>query len=291
MATMHVTVIGAAGKMGTWFARYFLKQRCRVFVYDTNKNGLKTLKRMGAHVVDELKFTIMNSDVVILCVPINATKRAMLQVAKYMMIDAMLIEIASIKHEAHKTLSEVSRLYRLKPICVHPLFGPGASGIKGMKVALVPVFDGRSELRNARKIFKGASFITVDVDEHDKIVAVVLGLTHLMNAILAKILADEKELARFKEVAGTTYRLQSMLTESIMNDEPDLFTSLIMSNSYTRRYARSLLKTTEQLCKHVVKENPRGLYSAYVRIKERLAKQVDFEKSYEIMYEVLKSIK
>lgn len=291
MAGMHVTVVGASGKMGTWFTRYFLKQKHRVFVHDINKDGLKKLRKFGANIVDDLKFTIMNSDVVILCVPINATKRVMLQVAKYMMIDATLIEISSIKHEAHRTLSEVARLYKLNPLCIHPLFGPGANSIKGMKIALAPVFDAHKELRNARKLFDGASFVTVDVDDHDKIIAVVLGLTHLTNAILAKILSDERELGRFKEVAGTTYKVQSMLTESIMNDDTDLFTSLIMSNSYTRRYARSLLNATQQMCNYVISENPRGLSNTYAKIREKLGQQVNLEKSYEVMYEVLKNLK
>jgi len=290
MAGMHVTVVGAAGKMGTWFTKYFLKQRHKVFVHDTNKVGLRKLKRLGANIVDDLKFTIMNSDAVILCVPINATKRVMLQVSKYMMIDSTLIEISSIKHEAHRTLSEVARLYKLKPLCIHPLFGPGADSIKGMKVALAPVFNAKVELRNARKIFNGASFVTVDVDDHDKIIAVVLGLTHLTNAILARILADERELGRFKEVAGTTYKLQSLLTESIMNDDTNLFTSLIMSNSYTRRYARSLLNATQQMCNYVISENPKGLFNAYARIKEKLGQQVSLEKSYQTMYEILKTL-
>ena len=290
MAGMHVTVVGAAGKMGAWVTKYFLKQKHKVFVHDTNKAGLRKLMRLGANIVDDLKFTIMNSDAVILCVPINATKRVMLQVSKYMMIDATLIEISSIKHEAHRTLSEVARLYKLKPLCIHPLFGPGADSIKGMKVALAPVFDVHAELRSARKIFNGASFVTVDVDEHDKIIAVVLGLTHLTNAILARILTDERELNRFREVAGTTYKLQSLLTESIMNDDTDLFTSLIMSNSYTRRYARSLLNTTQQMCNYVINENPRGLSNAYAKIKEKLGQQVSLEKSYQTMYEILKNL-
>jgi len=160
-----------------------------------------------------------------------------------------------------------------------------------MKVALAPVFDANTELKNAKKLFNGASFVTVDADEHDKIVAVVLGLTHLTNAILARILADEDHLDRFNEVTGTTYKLQSLITESIMNDDADLFTSLIMSNSYTRRYARSLLNTTQQMCNYIINENPKGLSNTYIRIKEKLGKQVNLEKSYQTMYEVLKNLR
>jgi len=75
-----------------------------------------------------------------------------------------------------------------------------------------------------------------------------------------------------------------------MNDDVDLFTSLIMSNSYTRRYARSLLNTTQQLCNYVINENPRGLSNAYVKTKEKLGQQVNLEKSYQVMYEVLKNL-
>ncbi|MEM3084864.1 MAG: prephenate dehydrogenase/arogenate dehydrogenase family protein, partial [Nitrososphaerales archaeon] len=283
---MNVTIIGAGGKMGAWFTNYFVKQKHRVFVHDVNKESLKKLKSPKISIANDLKFTLMKSDVVILCVPINSMKRVLLQVAKYMMIGATLMEISSIKYEAHKTLTEVAHMYKLKPLCVHPLFGPGAENIKGMKVALIPVLDARAELRNARKILRGASLAMVDVKDHDKIVALVLGLTHLINAILAKIMSDEREPRRFKEIAGSTYRLQSLLTESILNDEPELFTSLLMSNSYTKQYARNLLETTQRLCNYILNDNSRGLYKDYVKIRDKLSQQIDLEKSYQTMYEV-----
>ncbi len=288
---MRVTVVGAAGKMGTWFTRYFLKQRHKVFVHDINKPGLRKLIRLGAKPADNLKFTIMNSDAVIVCVPVNATKRALLQVSKYMMIDATLIEISSVKREAHRILSEVVHLYKLRPLCIHPLFGPSAQSLKGMKIAVIPVLNARSELRNARQLFKGASFVMTDVDEHDKVTAVVLGLTHLTNAILAKVLTDERDLRRFRELAGTTYTLQSLLTESIMNDDTELFTALATSNSYTKRYARNLMETAQKVCSYVIAENPRGLANTYARIREKLSEKTDLEKSYQAMYEILKHIK
>jgi prephenate dehydrogenase len=287
---MRVTVVGAAGRMGTWFTRYFLKQRHKVFVHDINKPALRKLVRLGAKPVDNLKFNIMNSDAVMLCVPVNSTKRAMLQVAKYMMIDATLIEIASVKREAHRTLTEVARLYKLRPLCIHPLFGPSAQSLKGMKIAVVPVMNTRSELRSARQLFRGASFVVTDVDEHDKVTAVVLGLTHLTNSILAKVLADERDLNRFRELAGTTYTLQSLLTESIMNDETELFTALATSNHYTKRYARNLMETAQKICNYVIADNPRGLSNTYANIRERLSEKTDLEKSYQMMYEVLKHI-
>ncbi|MFQ5940651.1 MAG: prephenate dehydrogenase/arogenate dehydrogenase family protein [Nitrososphaerales archaeon] len=288
---MHVTVIGAGGKMGTWFTKYFVKQKHKVFVHDTTKQALNKLKRLGVNTVDDLKFALMNSDIVVVCVPINSTKRVLLQVSKFMMIGATLIEISSIKHESHRALSEIASMYKLKPLCVHPLFGPGAEDIKGMKVALVPVLDAHAELRNAKKVLRGASLVTVDVKDHDKVVALVLGVTHLNNTILAKIISDEREPGRLKEIAGSTYRVQSLLTESIMNDEPELFTSLLFSNLYMNRYARNLLEATQQLCNYVLNENPKGLSKAYRKIRERLSQQVNLQKSYRTMYEVLKMLK
>lgn len=277
--------------MGTWFTKYFAGQKHRVSVHDTDKKSLNKLKRYRVNMIDDLKFTIMDSDLVIVCVPINSMKRVLLQVSKYMMIDATLVEISSVKHEAHKTLSEVARMYKLKPLCVHPFFGPGADSMKGMKVALIPVFDAHEEERKAKKLFRSASLVTVDVKDHDKMVAIILGLTHLNNAVLAKIISDEKEPNRLKDIAGSTYKIQSLLTESIMNDEPSLFTSLLTANPYVKRYAKSLLEATEQLCKYVIDENPRGLSRAYLKIKDKMEKEVKLDKSYEKMYEVLKILK
>ena len=288
---MRITVIGAAGKMGSWFTKYFVKHKHKVFVYDTDNQSLKKLKRLGVNIVDNLKFVLMNSDIVIVCVPMNSMKRVLLHVSKYMMIGATLIEISSIKHEAHKILSEVVRMYKLKPLCVHPLFGPGAEDIDEKKIALIPVFDVHTELRNAKKLLRGASLVIVDVKDHDKIIAVVLGLTHLNNAIFAKIISDEKEFGRLKEIGGSTYRMQSLVSESIMNDQPELFKSLLMSNSNMKHYARTLLETTQQFCKYILDENPRGLSKTYQKIQDRLSKQANLEKSYQKMYKILKMLR
>ena len=54
----------------------------------------------------------------------------------------------------------------------------------------------KKNLKEAKLLFPKSNFVTIDAVEHDKKIAVILGLTHLINIVFAKIIAkdDKTEL-------------------------------------------------------------------------------------------------
>ena len=72
---------------------------------------------------------------------------------------------------------------------------------KGQNIISVPIKDAKKELTVAKSLFEGANFVTIDAVEHDKKIAVILGLTHLMNLVFANIVSkDEKMFINRKNV-------------------------------------------------------------------------------------------
>ena len=88
------------------------------------------------------------------------------------------------------------------------MFGPGTKKMKGKNVISVPIKDAKKELQIAKSLFPGANFVTIDSSEHDKKIAVILGLTHLMNLVFANILSKDEKMSLTEKMSGTTFKIQ-----------------------------------------------------------------------------------
>ena len=98
-----------------------------------------------------------------------------------------------------------------------------------MKILLIPVKNEENELKILNDIFGGAIIILIpDANIHDKLIAIVLGLTHYINIAFASFLSQENH-SYLRKVSGTTFKiLRSLLSESILTEDPNL----IIESSY-----------------------------------------------------------
>lgn len=253
----RVSVIGAAGQMGTWMCRYFAP-RFDVTGYDEDES--RPLPR-GVEKGTSLVGAILKSDYVVLCTPTRKTPEIIRLIAKEMMRGAHLIDISSQKLKTAPALSRVPA--KISPVCIHPMFGPGAKGTKGQNIISVPIKDAKKELAVAKTLFPEATFVTIDSTEHDKRIAIILGLTHLVNIAFASIVSkDEKPSLTYKMSSGT-FRIQKSLSDSIMSETPELIDTII-SNPQLRRIAEELWKDIGRLLT-AVQENKSEEVTDYVK--------------------------
>ncbi len=185
----QITVIGAGGQMGQWFVKYFSNAGFQVTGYDSEN------KIAGKNIIisESLVGGILKADYVVLCTPTRRTPEIIRLIAKEMKRGTYLIEISSEKSKVVSSLSKMPA--KINPICIHPMFGPGTKTIKGQNIISVPIKDAKKELTVTKSLFEGANFVTIDAAEHDKKIAVILGLTHLMNLVFANIISkDEKTI-------------------------------------------------------------------------------------------------
>ncbi|MEK6932100.1 MAG: prephenate dehydrogenase, partial [Thermoproteota archaeon] len=215
-----ITIIGVGGQMGQWFAKYFLANDFEVTGYDTENK----IQGKGIIQANSLVGGILNADYVVLCTPTRRTPEIIRLIAKEMKRGTYLIEISSEKSKVVASLSKMPA--KINPICIHPMFGPGAKSIKGQNIISVPVKDAKKELAVAKELFDGANFVTIDAIEHDKKIAVILGLTHLMNLVFANIISKDEKMSLTEKMSGTTFRVQKILAESIMTESPELIETI-----------------------------------------------------------------
>jgi prephenate dehydrogenase len=278
-----IAIIGAEGQMGKWFSKYFLEKDFDIIGYDSekeilNKSVTKAQSLVGA---------ILTADYVVLCIPVKRTPETIRLIAKEMKRDSYLIDISSLKTKTAAALSKIPD--KVNPICIHPMFGPGTKKLKGQNIISIPIRDAKKEMAVTKSLFEEANFVQIDATEHDKKIAMVLGMPHLVNLALANIFAKEENFSLVEKMAGTTFKAQKYLTTGIMTEPQELIETII-SNPEIRRYAEEFWKDIGRML-ILIQENKTEEMIKYISsAKERLAKNVDLEESYKKLVTMVNSV-
>ena len=278
-----ITIIGAGGQMGQWFTKYFLANGFEVTGYDTENK----IQGKGIIQTESLVGGILKADYVVLCTPTRRTPEIIRLIAKEMKRGTYLIEISSEKSKVVTSLSKMPA--KINPICIHPMFGPGAKSIKGQNIISVPVKDAKKELAIAKELFDSANFVTIDAIEHDKKIAVILGLTHLMNLVFANIISKDEKISLTEKMSGTTFKVQKILAESIMTESPELIETII-ANPEIRRFAEELWKDIGRLLTAVQESKTEEIIEYIKTCQEKLSTNTNLEESYKKLTKMVNTI-
>jgi len=279
----EIAIVGVNGKMGKWFANYFHKMGFKVKGFDTN-NEIKEKFIDKAH---SLVSCILQIDYVLLCTPTKNTPEIIRLISKEMKRDSYLIEISSHKAKTAQTLLKTPS--KINPICIHPMFGPGTKNIAGKNVIIVPIKDAQKELTATKLLFPGANFVTIDAVEHDKKIAVILGLTHLINIAFANILAKDDQISLTEKMAGTTFKAQRIIAESILTESAELIETIV-SNPEVRKYGEEFWKDIGRLLTNSQEGKSEETIDYIKSSQEKISKNVDLEKSYKKLSAMIKTI-
>jgi prephenate dehydrogenase len=279
----QVAVVGAAGKMGSWFTSYFARRGLDVSAYDINNKMLKTPPHVK--VQSSLLHCVEDADLVLVSVPVQKTPQAIKECTKNMKDGAIIAEISSVKDKTFAALKKTP--ISLRPLCIHPMFGPGASKKVDIRVLLVPVRNEKMELKIANEIFENANVMVLpNAKQHDKSIAIVLGLTYFANIVFAKVISSGN-ISMLKQVSGTTFGLQSLIAESIFTEEPELVIALIRENTFAKRYISHYIKEAGALAQLVIANDSKDLKAELQKVKLRMQKGQDLQQSYNRMYEMI----
>ena len=283
----EISIIGAGGKMGSWFTNYFSKRNdTHLLLYDIDPHFQCRMDNSTiCHKIDDC---VGNADIVFLCVPVINTPTTLKLCASKMKSGATLAEISSVKYKSFKVLKKLSNVIR--PLCIHPMFGPGADDIKNMNILLIPVQDEKAEISISKHLFQDALIRVIpDPKNHDELIALVLGLTHFINIIFGSFLSKEN-FNSLKKVSGTTFGLQSLLCRSIFTDETDLIIALLLENPSSRKYIQNYVSTANRFAKLILEGNENKIKSHLQKIRTLLEQQQNLELSYQRMYYLVKEL-
>ena len=180
---MNITIIGGAGRMGHWLVRYFSSRGHKVIISDIKKTEAKTVAmEEGVEFAENNIEAVKTGDLIIVSTPIQVIPKVIQKIVPYLKKGAIIAEISSLKTHLITVLTQIARS-NVKPLSIHPLFGPGTRQITRRKIAVIPILDEEAEKKIAKELFPEAEIIVIDAEKHDKAMALTLSLPHFMNIV------------------------------------------------------------------------------------------------------------
>ena len=237
---LRVAIIGGAGRMGVWFAKYFVKRGYEVIISDVRMNEAEAIaKSLGVKLAKNNLEAVRIADLSFLSTPINVTPKVLIEILPELKKPKIVVEISSLKFKVLPIMSRIAER-GIKALSIHPLFGSGAKGMAGERIALIPLRDQTVEEKLAKKFFPDAEIIVVNGELHDDAMALTLALTHFVNIIFASVVSEEN-LEFLRRLGGTTFMLQLALSEGVMTEKPSLYASIQIDNKYVTKYLEKFM--------------------------------------------------
>ncbi len=289
---MKIAIIGGSGKMGQWFARFLLKEGKQVIITGRNQEKLLEAKRqLGVEVATNIEAT-KKADIILISVPIDNFEAVVKEISPYIHSSQIIIDITSIKTLPVEIMHKYIKAGLV--LGMHPVFGPGAKDITDHNFVLTPTTDNEIVLANKIKEYleaRGARVTKMTPQEHDEMMAVVLGLAHFIAIVSADTLLGFDKLKQMKVISGTTYKLLLTLVESVLSEDPQLYASLQMSLPNLAEIEKSFQATAKIWADLVANKDQRQFADRMNALKNKFEKDnTDFGKAYENMYRLVEGL-
>jgi len=288
---MRIAVI-RAGRMGRWFAKFFLEQGFTVVASDKDWEKLQKLKEeLSVEIADNVK-AVKSADRILVCVPIDNFEDVIREISAHIKPGQEVMDICSVKEAPvnimHKYIGNAVTLG------THPMFGPGAKSIKGQNFILTPTNAKEQALaRDFGKWLesKGANVFFMTPREHDKIMSIVIGLPCFLCHVVCDTLLSTGEFEKAKEVSGVSYRLLLNLIEAVVSEETELAASVQMNLPDLDDLGELLSRKIGEWLDIIRRKNKTELVEKITTLKSELAK-VDphYSKAYKCMYKMLEVV-
>ena len=161
--------------------------------------------------------------------------------------------MCSLKAHLEPVIREL-RADGMRLVSFHPMFGPDVRMLSGRKIVFC-TDAAHEDLSVVRRLFEGTSaeLVEMDVAEHDRRMALVLGLTHLSNLAYARALTHSHTGASdLAEVAGVTFEKQLKTSREVSGENPGLYYQIQALNPIKSLTADWLMKAVEELRETIV---------------------------------------
>lgn len=215
---MKAGIIGGTGRMGRLFTGVFERAGYEVMV-----SGRKTALTNAA--------LAEQCDLVIVSVPIRDTIRVIGEIAPLLRNDQVLCDFTSLKMEPVEAMLRSPA----QVIGLHPMFGPTVSSLSRQTIIVCPARADPAVLSTLLSVFRneGAECTITTPEAHDRMMAVVQGLTHFVTLTMAdsirRLGIDIKSTQAF---TSPVYQMELSVVGRLLSQDPDLYADILQENPY-----------------------------------------------------------
>ncbi len=215
---MIAGIIGGTGKMG------------RLFGAVLGRHGFEV--RVSGRTTDLTNRRIAEEcDLVMVSVPIRSTAGVIGEIAPLLTGEQLLCDLTSLKAGPVRAMLSS----KAQVLGMHPLFGPTVSSLRSQTVILTPARCGGALSLRLPEILRGegANLVVMDPDAHDRLMAVIQGLTHFGNLCMAEaIRRTGTDLDAALGATSPVYRIQMDLIGRLLSQDATLYGDMLQLNPH-----------------------------------------------------------
>jgi prephenate dehydrogenase len=266
---MKTTIIGL-GLIGGCIAIDLRKEGVATRLLGVDLSAANAARALEIGLVDEiltLEEAVLQSDLIITAIPVNAIRQVLLKILDMVAHDAIIIDTGSTKSQICKAVIAHER--RAQFVAAHPLAGtensgPDAafSGLFKQKTNIICEQDKSSAkaLLVADKVFGALGMRTIFMDpvEHDKHVAYVSHLSHVSAFLLGQTVLDiEQDEKNIFNLAGSGFASTVRLAKS----SPDMWAPIFEQNAeYLSQALLEYIMHLQKFQYHLMKRDMKELH-------------------------------
>lgn len=264
-------VIGGAGKMGLWFVDFLSSQGFEVTVADPRK--IAGSAENGLVRVGDWRDTADTFDVTVVAAPIGITAEILRDIAENGR-SGLIFDIGSLKSPLAAGLQKLAQK-GARVTSLHPMFGPDTELLSGRHILFLDV--GNSEATaEARQLFAStmARQIEMKFEDHDRLIATVLGLSHALNiAFFTALVESGEKLPQLADMSSTTFDAQLAVAASVADESPQLYFEIQKLNPHGMAPLRELANAIQRITAMVEEGDEEAFVALMERGREYLARR------------------
>lgn len=240
-------VIGGAGKMGAWFAQFLASQGFDVQIADPHAEGAVDEPQSGSVPLRDWRRSSLDHDFIVVATPLGLTNAILLELAGRKPT-GIVFDVGSLKTPLRAGI-EALRAAGVRVASIHPMFGPDTELLSGRHVIHLDL-DVPAAREQVEALFAAtmAEQVVMGLDEHDRLIAYVLGLSHALNIAFFTALAESGESApRLVRLSSTTFDAQFDIASKVAEESPDLYFEIQRLNEFGNESLDALARAVDSV--------------------------------------------
>lgn len=229
-------IVGGHGRMGQWLAQFFESLGHRVTISDP-RSAPVSMNYQSLALAAEV------AEVIVLATNLSATPKVLEDLLAQIPSSRkpLIFDIASLKTKLVSPLRQAAKA-GFRVTSLHPMFAPGPTLLHGRAILVCDAGNHRAT-EDAKALFAPTALGLYDIalEEHDKVMAVVLGLSHLTNLVFGRAVAKAGlPFDLLGKIASTTFAKQIKTAAEVAAENPALYHEIQFFNSATQAMQQDL---------------------------------------------------
>ena len=264
-AGKRALIIGGSGKMGSWFGRFLASQGYSIEIADPVPG------ESGFDRVDHWRDSDLGHELIVVATPISASDQVLRELADARP-SGVVFDLGSLKTPLRDGLNALVQA-GCRVTSLHPMFGPDTRLLSERHVVVIDLGAGDAA-QYARDLFAStmAALVEMSIDEHDRLIAYVLGLSHAVNLAFFTALANSGEFVRrLMKMSSTTFDAQVDVARSVALDNPHLYFEIQTLNEFGKESLYALREATSRIIDLIAAQDEDGFVELMLSGREYVA--------------------